>query len=453
MMNLRGRCVREHRSAAHRPGRLFLLISAVVLALAASAGSASAQIFTDQATHQRFGVVPAIGARPITTACIADNTDCTALTYHGGLVMHAERFYQLIWAASGYTVPASYETGLNTFLNTMAAEDYTPATMFGVDQQFYDTVGGGKHFVPYALVNGGQIIDTNPYPANGCSDDGMAVCLNAGQLGAEVSRVAAAHHLPIGPGVEYFVFTPNGVGSCFSSGSAANGCAYTGYCGWHSYEGTAGASTETLYADMPWAAGVLGCDVNAAFGTGYPNGLSSGIDPVVGIWSHEASETMTDPNLNAWYQNGGTDSGYEDGDKCAYVYGSGGYGSMSGLSNNGSGYYNYALLGHQYLAQLEWDQRLLNCSRTNTDTQPLVSLSPTSAVHGVATTFTAHVTEHAVPVSVNKVVWFFGDGSSTTTSTNVVSHTYATAGSKTLTAVVTDLRGNERKFPVTVHVS
>jgi PKD repeat protein len=158
--------------------------------------------------------------------------------------------------------------------------------------------------------------------------------------------------------------------------------------------------------------------------------------------SHEASETMTDPNLNAWFQSGGTDSGYENGDKCAYVYGNGGYGSMTGLSNNGLGYFNYTIATDQYLMQLEWDQRILNCARTDTDTQPIVTITPTSATHGVSTLFTAHVTD---PAGINLISWNFGDGTSTTTTTATVSHTYATAGTKTMTVIVTDNHGNEKK--------
>jgi hypothetical protein len=434
-------------TGARRP---LLLIAAIVLAIAAGASPAGAQIVAGQATDQKFGIVPAIGAKPVTTACLVRTGDCTALSYHGGAVMHAERFYQFFWTPAGHAVPAAYKSGLNTFMNATAAYNHTPSTMYSVDQQFYDLAGGTKHFVPYALVNGGQLVDTSPYPANGCTDGAMNVCLNESQLATELGKYTAAHKLPVGPGVEYFIFTPSGVGSCFSSSSPSTECAYTGYCGWHTYMGSAGSSTETLFSDMPWAAGISGCDTNNAFGTGYPNGAASGIDPVVGVWSHEASETMTDPNLNAWYESA---TGAENGDKCAYVYGSGGYGSMAGLPNNGSGFYNYTLAGHQYLAQMEWDQRVLNCSTTNRDVQPVVTISPTTAVQAHATTFTAHVTERGVTVAVNRVVWSFGDRTSATTSTNTVSHTYATAGSKALTAIVTDTRGNEKKVAQTITVS
>lgn len=435
-----------------RRTRPALLVAVIAAALACSAAPAGARVVTDQATHHKFGIVPSIGSRFAGSACVADGTDCTALTYHGGTVMHGETFYQLFWTPSGHAVPAAYQSGLNTFLNTHVAYNYLPYTMFSVDQQFYDTMGAGgaKRFVPQALYNAGQLVDTSPYPANGCTDDSMPVCLTDTQLTTELTKYITAHRLPHGQNVEYFIFTPSGVGSCFDSSSSS--CAYTSYCGYHSYLGTPNSSTETLYANMPWAQGVSGCDVNLAFGTGNPNGAASGIDSVVGVWSHEASETMTDPNLNAWYQDGGTDSGYENGDKCAYVYGGGGYGSTTGLPNNGSGFYNYKLLGvHDYLAQIEWDQRLRNCSAKDNDTQPVVSLTPTTAVHGTPVTFTEHVTDAA---GINNTRWYFGDGTNTTTTTGTtVTHTYATAGTKHMEIILTDGHGNEKKLIQTVTVS
>jgi hypothetical protein len=62
---------------------------------------------------------------------------------------------------------------------------------------------------------------------------------------------------------------------------------------------------------------------------------------------------MTGPNLGAWFQAGGADSGFENGDKCAYVYGNGGVGSTSGPANNGLRFDNYTVAADEYLMQLE----------------------------------------------------------------------------------------------------
>ena len=435
------------RALTGRRSRVPLLVAGVMAAITFTVGSAGAQVVKDQLTHKKFGIVPSLNApKPAQAACIADNTDCTALTYHGGPVMHAETDYLFFWAPAGSVEPMAYRSGLKQWLTEVAARDYTPGNVFSVDQQFYDNSGPSstKRFVPYGIVNGGSLTDTNPFPASGCTD-GTPVCLTDAQLATELTSYVNAHSLPKGPGTEYFIFTPYNVGSCFDSSSSS--CAYTSYCGYHSFTGS--GATEILYANMPWAYNTSGCDVNLAFGAGYPNG--DAIDPVVGIWSHEASETMTDPNLNAWYQDGGTNAGYENGDKCAYVYGNGGYESLTGLLNNGLGYYNFTFGGDQYLMQLEWDQRLLNCKKSDTDVQPTMSVSPATATHGVAKTFTATVTDSA---GISTISWNFGDGTATDVTTgNTDSHTYATAGTKTLTVIVTDGHGNEKKVTQTITVS
>jgi PKD repeat protein len=46
------------------------------------------------------------------------------------------------------------------------------------------------------------------------------------------------------------------------------------------------------------------------------------------------------------------------------------------------------------------------------------------------------------------MAWTFGDGSAASTTTATVNHTYATAGSKTVT--VTDRHGNTKKVTQTI---
>jgi PKD repeat protein len=87
----------------------------------------------------------------------------------------------------------------------------------------------------------------------------------------------------------------------------------------------------------------------------------------------------------------------------------------------------------------------------DTDTQPSATINPATATHGVAQTFTATVT---APAGLAYINWTFGDGTATVqTSGASATHTYATAGTKTLTAIVTDNHGNEKKVVKTITVS
>jgi hypothetical protein len=455
-----------------------VVAAGLLAALAFSAAPAGAKIVTDPALHRNFGIFPstnhvARNKSAITTACNAQNTDCGVLNYHNGPVQHNEKVYLLFWTPTGHPAPYAYRTALNQWLSDIVSEDYQAAGPISVTQQYFDLTGpsGAKNFVSYGVTNGGTLIDTDPYPSQNpapCTDtDAFAnpipICITDTQIQTEVASYVHAHSLPTGLGVQYYVMTPANVGSCFDSSSSQ--CSYNTYCGYHN-NFTNGANQTILYADMPWAFNVNGCDVNLAFGAGYAN--ADAIDPVVGIFSHELSETMTDPvvspNATGWWQNSGTDAGMEIGDKCAYIYGSGGVGSLAGLSNNGMGYYNYTFGGNQYLAQWEFSNAPANnpnCVVRNTGSpQPAFTVSPTTASHGTPRTFTATVTDSN---GVQYLDWDFGDGTTARTAGTACtgsgpfscqnSHTYSTSGSKLLRIVVTDKQGNQKRVGATIVVN
>ena len=337
-----------------------LLMLVAFCALAAPAG---AVVQFDSAVHRTFGVIPAIGQRggvagssraAAARAGFSCVSACTPLQYNGGPVQHGEKVYLLFWAPANYSpaFPASYETGMGTWVADLAAANGTAGNPISINTQYYDLSGPGgtKSYVPYSIQNGGALTDTNAYPPNGCNRG--ITCLTDAQIRSQLSTYIVANSLPTGIDVEYFVLTPQGVNSCFDTSGTS--CSYSNFCGYHS---TMSVSSNTItYADMPWAYNVSGCDVNNAFATGYPN--SNFIDPVVSVFSHELSETMTDPLVgNGWVDS----SGNEIGDKCAYTYGAAGYGSTTGMNNNGGGYWNVQLGGDVYLLQQEYDNQINNC--------------------------------------------------------------------------------------------
>ena len=425
--------------------RAGIVLAATAVTAAMTAVNAGAIVAPAAAPNgHAIGFFPSIGyAQAHHVSC---TTDCTAMTYHaGGAVQHGEREYLIFWSPSGHYFPASYRNGMSTFLNDAAYADYSAGNVFSVAQQYYDTSGpsGAHRYVPYGLINGGAIVDTNPYPASACSVSGSFTnCLSDAQIQAEIKSVVESRGLPENLNTQYTLFTPVNVDSCTSFG-----CAYTDYCAYHGYY--SGTSGTIVYANMPWAYHVNGCDVDSAFGTGFAN--ASAVDPEISVWTHELIETMTDVQLNAWYDG----SGNEIGDKCAYLYNGTAYGSMSGLSNNGLGYYNLVVTGDQYLIQDEFSNRDSNgsstgCVKTDADTQPSISMTinPNPPTHGTSAKFTANVSD---PYGVSTYSWSFGDGA--TAATNPVNHTYSSAGSRTVTLIVTDNHGNEKKITQVVNVS
>src|SRR5207253_2150689 len=122
-------------------------------------------------------------------------------------------------------------------------------------------------------------------------------CVSDTQLQHEIQAVITAVGGTVDPYGIYFIFTAKGVGSCINSSE----CAFTYYCAYHGHSTTNGMQ----YANMPYA-----MIAPSACGSGqHPNGDDA--DATINVTSHEHNESITDPQLNAWYDR----TGQEDGDK------------------------------------------------------------------------------------------------------------------------------------------
>jgi hypothetical protein len=474
------------------------VIAATIVVGCALAPAAGARVLFDKTTRQWFGIVPPpppppqfnAGQSPLrplpasgTPTCdtTVDSHCATPLALHGGLVQHAQNDILFFWDPNSFSGETGYVSDMQTWLSSVAAGDYSTGNTssavgnpLSVNQEYYDMSGPGatKNFVPYAVKNAGTIMDTHPYPTKQCTDSypdyysvpnppyptvTLTGCVTAGQLFAELNSYITAHHLARGINTQYFILTPPGVGSCDDTTSHV--CGIAQYCGWHSFAGSsASPSSQTVFANMPWLQGT-NCDVNRALrgygGSGYPDLHSTGIDSVVGVFSHELSETMTDPNPpSGWFGGGGLSD--EIGDKCSYQYVVGSpYYTLTGLPTTGGGaYYNTTLNSNNYLLQMEYDNRAGGCNQWNTDTQPTATISaPAHPVSGTPASFSLTNVTTSGNVGIAYVNWSFGDGTTgRSTGTAAISHTYGVGGAKTVTAIVTDNHGNEvqKTAPVTV---
>jgi hypothetical protein len=260
------------------------------------------------------------------------------LKYHGGPVEHTNKVYAIYWVPSGYSVSSDYRSVIDGFFGNVAADSGKTSNVYYSDTQYTDGSGNAS----YSSTFGGSVLDTNPFPSSGCSDtvSQTTVCLSDAQLQTEVKRVAAANGWAASPTTEFFMFTAKNVGSC--SGSS---CAFSYYCAYHSWSGS--GSSTVLYANMPYADTVASaCDSGQR-----PN--NSDADATINVTSHEHNETITDEQGNAWYDA----AGYENGDKCAWKFG-------SQLGNTGSGSYNQLINGHPYELQMEYSNASRGCVLT-----------------------------------------------------------------------------------------
>jgi hypothetical protein len=291
-----------------------------------------------------LGIVPVLdqsrgGARPQRSS---------NLSYHDGPVMlGGNRTYTIFWAGDS----ANPDWGDSKYISTIQGyfADVAAATgarqttnVYWSDTQYWDA-SSAKISVA-SSVGAPPYLATNPYP-NDCTDKATKICNSDAALQAEIATVMAANGwTAVGSdGVQnlFFVFTPKGVGSC-----AGTSCAYTNYCAYHSW--FSGATGTVLYANQPYAAQnyrIYTCDSGQR-----PNGTTA--DATLNVVSHEHNEAITDEQGTAWYDN----QGYENGDKCAWNFG-----TASGPSG---AMYNQTIGKHNYYLQQEWSNASTGCVLT-----------------------------------------------------------------------------------------
>jgi hypothetical protein len=259
------------------------------------------------------------------------------LIYHNGPVLTTNKTYAIYWVPSGYSVSSAYQSLINRFFGDVAHDSGKTSDVYYSDTQYYGPTG--KH-IAYSSTFGGSAVDTKALPANGCTDRYTKVCLSDAQIRSEINSVATAHGWARANAV-FFMFTAKGIGSCLSGGS----CAFSTYCAYHSsFSASAG---RTYYANMPYADTVpAACDAG-----NHPN--NDDADATLNVTSHEHNEAITDPVGNAWYDS----SGFENGDKCAWIFGT----QLGGTTGHK---YNQVINGHDYELQEEWSNKTSHCVLT-----------------------------------------------------------------------------------------
>ncbi|HET6876970.1 MAG TPA: IPT/TIG domain-containing protein [Jatrophihabitans sp.] len=288
------------------------------------------------------------------------------LQYYGGPVMSVPSVggkvvvTPIFWSPAGYAFADSYKQLLVRYLDDVAADSGAFDNVFATNTEY----AGKNGRVHYGLEVAPAITDTRPFPTQQCTTDsgpvysdgsGYSTCLDDDQVSAEVRHVVRTKSMSRDLGHMYVVFTPKGVESCFYSDAQAkhggnectvnaSGSGTSAYCAYHSY---VPSRPNEIYAEMPFPIYDVGpaadsCGSETTLGAvESPNG-NPDADVEISPLSHEMSEAITDPNLNAW-----TDAnGYENGDECAYVYG-----ATRGTAGR---LYNQTINGHHYLTQEEF---------------------------------------------------------------------------------------------------
>jgi hypothetical protein len=230
--------------------------------------------------------------------------------YHGGPVMTGTTKAYYIWYGNWASNTAM--TILPDLISHMGGSPW-----FNINTSYYS----GSVHVTNAVTLAGQTTNNTYNYGKSLSDN---------QIQSVVADAINSNSLPRDTSGVYFVLTSSDV-------TASSGFC-TQYCGWHTH-GTIGGS-DIKYA---FIGNADRCPSACAWDTTVsPNG-NIGADAMASIISHELSESVTDPDLNAWYDR----RGQENADKCAWTFG-------PGYTSSNGAFANVHLGSRDFLIQRNW---------------------------------------------------------------------------------------------------
>lgn len=405
-----------------RAPRIPVAIIALLLAIAIAPAAHTA-------TAKTFGgLVPDIPPGGHAPHSIRARAATANLPYHGGPVMHSNRTHVIFWTPAGspLTYDPGYQQQVTTFLARVARDSHKTTNVYSLSGQYRDASGPAAYDSTYA----GAFTDTQPLPANGCTEPpgpaaggtgpGWTVCLSDQQLVSELHRVTSAKQLPVSARDLYFLVLPAGFGVC--EGSGPPGCALGGsddngsFCGYHFSDGA------LLYAVIPYNAVDGHCQSNQ------PRPNLSTADPTISTVSHEHNEAVTDPTGTGW-----VDGVNENGDLCIDMTDH----PPPALGGTGTSRFSQVIGGAHYWLQEEWSNADHSCQAA---AQPSSAAfrAPSAIRTGQTVTFTASArTGRARPKAYD---WFFG--SRGRGRGRVFTHAFTAAGAYRLVLRVTDTWGN-----------
>lgn|SRR5581483_3257601 len=201
----------------------------------------------------------------------------TAMTYHGGRVLANVQVFTIFWGAAWEDAELAELPGqLNDFFDAILESSLMDLLAeYSVADQ---TIGQGSR------IGSATLVDSEPGDGSGSVSDeeiraALRAWIDAGTISAPTSDTLYFVYLP--PGV---TSTLGGQGSC------------TTYCGYHNADG------DVFYAVEPYL-DCGGCDFTGV----------SVLANLTKVSSHELCEAVTDPALDAWYDEA---TGSEIGDVC-----------------------------------------------------------------------------------------------------------------------------------------
>jgi len=205
------------------------------------------------------------------------------INYHGGPVMLGTVNVYYIWYGTWTNNTAT--TILTTFASYVGATPY-----FNINKTYYNAAN--------------QAVTGRVTFVKAINDPGsLGTSLSDSSIQTIVTNAISSGALPKDANGVYFVLTSQNIKE--TSGFC------TQYCGWHTRATILGTDIKFSFVGNPDQ-----CPSACAAQKVSPNG-NAGADAMASIIAHELSESVTDPDLNAWFDK----SGNENADKCAWNFG------------------------------------------------------------------------------------------------------------------------------------
>ena len=206
-----------------------------------------------------------------------------------------------------------------------------------------------------------------------------------------------------------------------------------GFCAWHNY-------TTSSYGDIAYSNQPYNMDQGSGCGVDYvypsPQGDLDGWTMTLG---HEWHEMMSDTYPAGGWTNAG--NGQENSDECAWI--GSGQGAAAGV----------AMATGTFTEQSSWSNDTNECDLSHAILHgggSALTADFTDTVNGLVANFTDASTDTGGTIGSHS--WNFGDGSAAATTANP-SHTYAAAGTYSVTETVTDSTGASNSKTASVTVS
>jgi Phosphate-induced protein 1 conserved region len=253
------------------------------------------------------------GPSPVesTTPSLRRQLPGNGITQHGGPVMLGTTNVYYIWY--GNWAGNSGVQILTDFMNNLGGSPW-----YNIITTYTSTTGVP---IPNSLYLKGTTSVAYPYGTS----------LTDANIASVVSTAITTHALPLDANGVYFVLTSADV-------TASSGFC-TSYCGWHTYITVSGVPVKFAFVGNA----ATQCPGACMAQSSGPNG-NGGADGMVSVLAHELVETVSDPQLNAWY---GVDLAHENGDLCAWTFGATHAAANGALAN-------VKLGTREYLLQQNW---------------------------------------------------------------------------------------------------